>query len=598
MQFTPLKQVLDERLKRRLSRSHLSETMNDIEAERRSGNIAEQEHDRLQQANTNLLERLDRLAYDVQFHRNNFEDVCVVVEERNEKILELETQTRELQAEIDECRERGYQRLKRDYEEMLAEERRIQDTNHDHDENAIHQEESQDDLDEHTSYSLENDDDGMILPLDAQVTFTSPAAANTTTTVSPSVTKDIQTKDASCSATLPDPSLTHLHSTISTLTTTNTTLTTTLSSLHDRIHALNFPPSPDLSTALSNISTSFRATRFELERLLPGETPNGYETGQSLLFALLTHISDLIGDRRDANASTAEARNAEAALRNNLNSTLSRLQDLERERDSLIGSSRLRMIQDADEHAHIISSLESALAAKDIDVELATARITALEAEHADVQLSNTRLRGALEKYTADVARLEELVHSLEAQNFAEVERREGMALEHREKVRALEGATQALITNHAGQVALMQAGVQEAVREARVQRAMFVGELEELEGVVREREMEGERLRAELEGALRMKVESEEKAQRKSREVDEVKETLGRYVQGVRELLERLGTEGEVLCQTALASAGQAGEHGLVLGNAERAPGWDPAVGQSGKSKRDSGVCMDEDEL
>ena len=101
LQFAPLSAVLDERIRRRLRRSHLSEEQNDIEDHARRDSRTQQELEELRAETQKKQRRIDELAFELEAQRQAAIDVHDENHEEQQKAVRMEHQLAELRRELD-----------------------------------------------------------------------------------------------------------------------------------------------------------------------------------------------------------------------------------------------------------------------------------------------------------------------------------------------------------------------------------------------------------------------------------------------------------------------------------------------------------------
>jgi len=150
--------------------------------------------------------------------------------------------------------------------------------------------------------------------------------------------------------------------------------------LNSSLSNLGFPGS-DSSEIVTSLSSAFRTARLELEYLTPGEISLPLTTaGAAVLDLVLDRLRDLSRRAREADDSIDEYHALELSLRQQLGARVDAMDGMARE----------------------TSRLELSLADRD-------ARI-------ADLELGLSRLRGAAASYTRDIKELEQLVQSMETE--------------------------------------------------------------------------------------------------------------------------------------------------------------------------------------
>ncbi|KAK0101754.1 hypothetical protein ONS95_006907 [Cadophora gregata] len=421
LQFAPLRQVLDGRVKRRIKRNGLSEEINVIEFDKRveaRGRKAEVER---------LKRELELKDLEVQSMRDEHDVASQIEGESGASITTtttLSNKVQELEREI------------RDLKEELG--RRESDSDTIDDPNNWT-------MAARDPYNYEDYDDMMITNYDADFEdmtgndelMTTPTRLNTSFPSPPSTMpntpcKSTHSTNAGIQASLPisDPEketlksqLQSLQAEISKLTSAvalnednatrlaeklyefipidesrdhnaldsalDTVLTqlaltqsqflensTAFSALSNEITALGFSASsPD--EALETIAKQFRQARLDLEYLTPGETAEGFEN-EKLLGLLVDRIRVLIEKVKDRDASIDQYHEQEVLLRQQLNDRVS-----------------------------VMESLRG-------DLTLASTVVGSLREEIKDKETDSERLRAALEGYRNEVSSLEALISRVE----------------------------------------------------------------------------------------------------------------------------------------------------------------------------------------
>lgn len=168
-----------------------------------------------------------------------------------------------------------------------------------------------------------------------------------------------------------------------------------LSALEGEVRALGFSsPSDPASTTLTTIANHFRSIRLDLERLLPGETTSSFQSAE-LYPELLRKLKDLLSQLHSRDAELRSLRNQERVLRGNFDHALAasgkadaKIKELEKALDTLASE-----------------GMETRMRAQD------------LEQRHEEKDRDVQKLTDALEKYRAEVRRLEELIEKVEMEH-------------------------------------------------------------------------------------------------------------------------------------------------------------------------------------
>lgn len=321
IQFAPLRQLLDSRSKRRLRRNHLSEEINDIEAERKSG--AQLRHE--------IKSLKDQLA--VAVARQSGQEHGDEAEAENagaDRIEELEELRQELGDLKREMRERS----------MTAEPMSAIPESSGHPSTGGL--EIYIDNDDDTVTPNFGNDDGVLRDI-------SPVEA-------PSTVNEVATQ-----ASLP-----HLH------------------------------------------METFRAARLSLEYLFPGEIALGLvpDDPKPLLDIMLERLNGLKAQSFMAQDALRTTRNQEANLRTQFNAVLGQLDRARKYAEEVSTRSNNEKAQAVNTRTtvHLLQS----------NLEAASKRVDDLEKDANDKDRSIRKLQDALDTYRVEVAKLEELITSME----------------------------------------------------------------------------------------------------------------------------------------------------------------------------------------
>lgn len=403
VQFAPLRQVLDSRMRRRLRRSHLSEEMNDLDATRQKGERSRRELAELRAQGHRSEEKIKELMFELESQRQ-FGIQLDTEEEEHAKALQEELE--QLRQELN------------DRDNAEVERRRLEGspTEFDEDENLW------DDEIEPTSPLADYIRTSSSSPVVRDTFPSSPLPPS-----SPPVHAAVQTSFVQHQEDVESEQLAEANRRTS-------DAQAALYVLHNELLALGFNHARSTSEeVISSIKDAFRQTRLELEHLLPGETPGGFEN-VLLLPAMLEHVQKLLGDIRESRRTVDAHAQAESALRGQFNKTLEKVAHLENEKtvmlaqrqDALAESKRKdRFLHDMQlasdtragviiERDGIIDKLEQELERSCKELEAKDARINHLENENRDTVVSIERLQRALQSYRSEVTSLEALVINLE----------------------------------------------------------------------------------------------------------------------------------------------------------------------------------------
>ncbi|OBT93565.1 hypothetical protein VE01_08306 [Pseudogymnoascus verrucosus] len=452
LQFAPLRQVLDGRVKRRIRRNRLSEEINTIEWEKKQEKKAERgEISRLQHA-------LRQKDIELQYLREEQETASQLGGEAltpTARVHDLEAQVAELKAELEKREVSGQD----DPNWTMA-------ARDPYDEDAFMQD-------------YDNDfDDGMtemIISTPLRRSFPSPPA-----TVPNTPSKGPVNHNIGVQASIPDPSKQLLEQQLQTLQSELASLTKTLelsNTTHDRLSAKLAPfitpidacPNESLDFALDSILThlalaqsselesthrftalttelhalfpttstpsgasaeeiiqalhsQFRAARLELEYLLPGEQPEGFDN-TALLSMLLARLRQLVDRVKTQDDHIDQYHEQELSLRSQLSARVSAMQ-----------------------------GLQEKLASADVV-------IRTLEREVGDKDAGLRKLTTALESYRTEVSNLETLISRLDVEHTATIE-------SAKQQLSSLHAAAESRIQQEMNNASTIQGQAEERIRQ------------------------------------------------------------------------------------------------------------------------------------
>lgn len=170
----------------------------------------------------------------------------------------------------------------------------------------------------------------------------------------------------------------------------------------------------DVSEIISEMRSQFRSARLGLEHAVPGETANAsLEDGNATLSALVGRVKLLVTSLDEERKRHDGALGRETALRGQFNNQLFRYE---------VASGKIRSLEDAisSSAAHIYRARE---------------RMQTLEREGREQAVGIDRLNAALDKYREDVKELERIVTRLEEENATCKEKHQQEVTELAEKV-------------------------------------------------------------------------------------------------------------------------------------------------------------------
>ncbi|RMJ24478.1 hypothetical protein PHISP_04663 [Aspergillus sp. HF37] len=183
--------------------------------------------------------------------------------------------------------------------------------------------------------------------------------------------------------------------TLKTVLTRASDATQALESVRQEISNLGFS-GDSVVGVVSELRSRFHSSRLELERLVPGETPDaGLEDGNTTLSALVRRVEQLVKSVDEERKRHDGSLGRETALRGQFNTLLMRYE---------IASKRIRNLEDT-----ISSSAGKFLHMR--------RRMEELEQDENDQAIGIDRLKTALNKYHEEVKSLEAVVAQLEEEN-------------------------------------------------------------------------------------------------------------------------------------------------------------------------------------
>lgn len=153
---------------------------------------------------------------------------------------------------------------------------------------------------------------------------------------------------------------------------------TAFSALSNEITSLGFRSCSSPEQILETIASQFRQARLDLEYLTPGENPEGFENDK-LLDMLVSRIKLLVQKVNDRDASIDQYHEQEVLLRQQIDTRVSVMDEMRKE------------------------------------LSLASSAATELRAELSEKEVSNERLKQALDGYRSEVSGLEKLIEQIES---------------------------------------------------------------------------------------------------------------------------------------------------------------------------------------
>ncbi|KAI9862402.1 MAG: hypothetical protein M1824_001395 [Vezdaea acicularis] len=452
VQFVPLRQILDRRVRRRLSRNGLSEEINGIDAANREATMARRKElqDIKEQMRLKDLE-VQRLKEELEIARQL--GIPADTASQNHDSLRITGLEEELQVLRESMREHEEHSNQSPTISALESEREVQ-VSFGNDSSFM-----ADDFDANVTDIRESESGAL------QVAASVSKSASTQTTYSPrsdtekltlkstvgTLQSSLQTLTASLEKLtsmhdrllskiqphLPEDLSSQISDVDSALDIVLTTLTlaqsdvsetnTTLSALRTEVQSLGFP-GVSTDEMLSSITSQFRDARLELEYLLPGETPTGF-SNPALLTLLLDRTRDLLQKVQDRDALLETQRSRDEALYAQINAKSATIDQLTRqvhelEAETSTQEASLTKLKTAlGGYREEVRGLETLITKLDTAAKATTHKTTSTVSD-LKAQLRTSRVRAAeleesLKRSTASSATAEARLHSLLAERDA-----------------------------------------------------------------------------------------------------------------------------------------------------------------------------------
>jgi hypothetical protein len=170
------------------------------------------------------------------------------------------------------------------------------------------------------------------------------------------------------------------------------------------------------SQMLSNITAQWRTARLELERLMPGETEAGFEGGK-ILPEIMTRLTMLVRQVKERDGELKSLREQQRTLRGNFEHAL------------MAGQASNKKVRELEEV--LDQGVEEMLEVR--------MRSQALERENEESSKSAKSLVAALEKYREDVEVLEKLIVRMEEEQDIKLQEARNVGAEMEEKISDLD---------------------------------------------------------------------------------------------------------------------------------------------------------------
>lgn len=384
VQFTPLRQILDDRTQRRIKRFGLSEEINSIQREKRQSVAHERTLHALIQERDALQGELNRLK------QSDWSLALVGDRECNRPFEDEHSIVHDLDRDIHENLSTG------DEEDMfsLHDNAFIISGSPDFRDSSSRRLQSQ--MDSSASGQVNDDAESQNLNRDLQAARQEKrdlfsACRNYLSTFGDSDFSETLQRSSS-----PPPGFfDNLTRALTNVLSRASEATQSLESISQTCHGMGFVGSC-AEEVVKDMQSHFRASRLELERLVPGETANvGLGDGKATLGALVDRVRMLATDLNSERTHYHGSLGREKALRGQFDNLLHRFE---------AASSKIK-------------NLEDTIASSAGDMLHTRMRLQQLESEDHEKSVGIDRLNIALDKYHEEVRGLEKMVNTLEAAN-------------------------------------------------------------------------------------------------------------------------------------------------------------------------------------
>ena len=404
LQFVPLRAILDDRMKRRLRRSHLSEEVNEIEEHNKEDIRTRHEVEHLRRQVREKDERVKELMLEAEIQRQ----MGIDISGNNDKVKQMEDELSRLRKEISDHKTQS----------IFSGSERGDSADVDMDDDDNH------------DVVLVDPEDINVSQEDMHATphvngFYSSQSSMSKHTSSQSLS------EAATQASLPDSAheadIMRFEGAIASLAREAADAKAALQILSIELQGLGFAdPEAGSDVVLQAIRTSFREARAQLEYLLPSGTPTNLENGE-LLATLTNHIKGLMAELKENTALVEQHNQMEKVLQTQNTGLIDKLAEVDARKTALEQQWHTLDIQN-EERQRTIIELEDELAVmhgamdeRDKDITEMDAKIDGLEEEVSNQNVSIERLQKALEGYRNEVASLEGLVTRMEQEHEAKI---------------------------------------------------------------------------------------------------------------------------------------------------------------------------------
>jgi len=398
IQFSPLREVLDERVRRRLRRSHLSEEVNAIDEHKKEDAQTRQELKQLRQQIADKNARMQEIMYELETQRQM--SIDAFNDEEDPKVKSLEEQVRLLQSEIADHKLEG---------------------GLDHE-----------DTDAITGADLSDAEDDMILidPEDLNISQEEMRPAPLPVMISSEV--DVDASQMSHNDPAHEDQIRAFERAVAQLSREASDAKAELQILSIELKNLGFADATASPEAvLTAIRGVFHQARADYDEVVPAANPNQYENGR-FVNVIVQKLRNFKEKLIESNKAIERYRELEAILRSQHKGLINKLADLESQKTKIETQWQELDVANEEKSKQIVE-LEDELNGLQDDLEARDATIAERDATVVEIKEENTghestieRLQIALEGYRDEIKGLEGIITRLDAeykQGYAEQER-------------------------------------------------------------------------------------------------------------------------------------------------------------------------------
>ena len=442
VQFSPLRDVLNGRMRRRLRRSHLSEVQNEIEEHKREDVRRDHELERLRRSSEEKDRQLKQLMLELELQKQ----MGIEIAEDDE--AEKEENAKHVQKKHDEIVK---------IKDEIAELRSRVEAAHGPSNVNLNSDDANMDLD---NEDIAPDASGLILvePSDINISHEAMSVQRETSRLSETpktpAASDVFANDNSISMIdIPDPAheaeRKEFEKALTTLSRRLSDAQSTLQIFSIELQTLGFAPENATPEAImSAIRNSFQQARHEINEFLPGQLSLDVSNG-NFLRLLVGEIRRLTEEIREISAQNGQHRELEKLLRSQIDGVLNKLAEVDARNHTLeIQWSELDKESERKEKELIelnghVEALEEESQEQSQELSQKDAKIKELEEVLGESSSSLEQLQHAIQSYRDEVATLEAQNEQMESEYKEQIT---GMqndhAKKHAEMQDALEGET------------------------------------------------------------------------------------------------------------------------------------------------------------